>query len=89
MEVQEAFLAEYYPTIWHVLLLYEDFMAKWWDFENDPEMMTLWPAIEAGIESFEKYYNKTNNSTAHIVSMCRCIYYQLLIFFRPQSMYQR
>jgi len=47
-EVQEAFSAEYYPT-----------------------MIKLWPAIEASIESLEKYYNKIDDSPIHIVSMCK------------------
>ena len=45
-------------------------MAEWQGFPNDPEMAALWPAIKAGIESLEKYYNKTDNSPARIVSMC-------------------
>ena len=57
-------------------------MAKWWDFAKYPEMVTLWPAIEAGIEILEKYYNKTKNSTAHIVSMCRFIYYHIWAGFK-------
>lgn len=36
-------------------------------------MIELWPAIEAGIESLEKYYNKTDDSPVHIVSMCKHI----------------
>jgi|SRR5882762_1287581 len=72
-EVQEAFSAEYYPTIWWVLPLYEDFISKWKEFANDPTMIELWPAIEAGIESLKKYYNKTDDSPVHIVLMCKCI----------------
>jgi len=33
-------------------------------------MAALWPAINLGIVSLKKYYNKTDNSTAHIISMC-------------------
>ena len=36
-------------------------------------MIELWPAIEAGIDSLEKYYNKMDDSPVHIVSMCKCI----------------
>lgn len=71
-EVQEAFSAEYYPTIWRVLPLYEDFIAKWKDFAADLKMFQLWSAIEAGLESLKKYYNKTDDSPVHIVSMCTC-----------------
>ena len=69
MEVQEAFSAEYYPTIWHVLLLYEDFMAKWWDFANNPKIMTLWLAIGAGIESLKKYYKQIIQQC----TLCLCV----------------
>ena len=68
-EVQEAFSAEYYSTIWQVLPLYEDFISKWKEFANDLTMIKLWPAIEVGIESLKKYYNKTDDSPVHIVSM--------------------
>ncbi|KAG1724900.1 uncharacterized protein EDB91DRAFT_1255039 [Suillus paluster] len=67
--VQEAFLAEYYPTIWRILPLYEDFIAQWQIFSEDPGMAVLRHAIQAGIANLEKYYNKTDNSPAHIVSM--------------------
>ena len=70
-EVQEAFSAEYYPTIWQVLPLYKDFISKWKGFATDPNMLQLWPAIEAGLESLEKYYNKTDDSPVHIVSVCK------------------
>ncbi|KIK43317.1 hypothetical protein CY34DRAFT_82037, partial [Suillus luteus UH-Slu-Lm8-n1] len=68
--VQEAFSAEYYPTIWRILPLYEDFIAQWQIFSEDPEMAVLQHAIQAGITNLQKYYNKTDNSPAHIVSMC-------------------
>ncbi|KAG0703363.1 hypothetical protein DFH29DRAFT_874486 [Suillus ampliporus] len=69
LETQEAFSAEYYPTVWWILPLYEDFIAKWHSFAADPKMMILQPALEAGIKSLKKYYNKTDNSPVHIVSM--------------------
>ncbi|KAG1811956.1 hypothetical protein EV424DRAFT_1349513 [Suillus variegatus] len=59
--VQEAFAAEYYPIVWQILPLYEDFIIQWQTFSEDPKM--------AGIMNLEKYYNKTDNSPAHIVSM--------------------
>ncbi|KAG1869099.1 ribonuclease H-like domain-containing protein [Suillus tomentosus] len=68
-EIQEAFSAKYYPTIWRILPLYEDFIVKWHSFAADPNMAVLRPALEAGIESLKKYYNKTDNSPVHIVSM--------------------
>ncbi|KAG1802801.1 uncharacterized protein HD556DRAFT_1206934, partial [Suillus plorans] len=68
-KVQEMFSAEYYPTIWQILPSYEYLLAQWHEFSADPRMITLWPAIEAGIESLKKYYNKTDNSPAHVVLM--------------------
>jgi len=61
---------EYYPTVWRILPLYEEFIQKWRECAADPDMAVFWAAIEAGIESLEKYYNKTENSPVHIVSMC-------------------
>lgn len=69
-EVQQAFSVEYYPTVWQVLPLYEDFMVKWRGFRKDPSMKVLHLALDAGIASLEKYYNKAENSPVHIVVMC-------------------
>ncbi|KZP32734.1 hypothetical protein FIBSPDRAFT_722512, partial [Athelia psychrophila] len=60
----------YYPTVWRVLPLFEGFIAKWRELSLLPEFRDLWPALEAGIESLEKYYNKTDASPVYIVSMC-------------------
>ncbi|KAG2065553.1 hypothetical protein BDR04DRAFT_1161279 [Suillus decipiens] len=40
-DVQEAFLAEYYPTVWQILLLYEDSIIWWQTFSEDPKMAVL------------------------------------------------
>jgi hypothetical protein len=37
-------------------------------------MAALWPAINLGIASLEKYYNKTDNSAAHVILMCAYAY---------------
>jgi hypothetical protein len=68
--IQEDFAAEYYPTVWRILPLYEEFIGKWQEYANTPEMAMFRPALEAAIESLKKYYNKTDNSPVHIVSMC-------------------
>jgi hypothetical protein len=93
--VQEAFSAEYYPTVWRILPLYEDFIAQWRALAEDPKMAILELAINAGIESVEKYYNKTDNSPAHIVSMCSlhltihiCFPLELNLGPRSQSWHQ-
>jgi len=67
--IQEDFVAEYYPTVWQILLLYKQFIAKWQEYASDPNFITFWPAIEAAIDSLEKYYNKSDDSPIHIVSM--------------------
>ena len=41
--VQQSFLVEYYPTVWHILPLYEEFMSKWHEYAKDPEMVALHP----------------------------------------------
>ncbi|KAG1834972.1 hypothetical protein DFJ58DRAFT_847502 [Suillus subalutaceus] len=66
-DVQEAFSAEYYPTIWRILPLYKDFIIRWQTFSEDPKMA-------AGITNLEKYYNKTDNSPAHIVSISQFLH---------------
>lgn len=43
--IQEDFAAEYYPTIWCVLPLYEEFIGKWKEYADDPEMAALWPIL--------------------------------------------
>lgn len=69
-DCQQQFSAEYYPTLWRVLPVFEDFMASWQAMLNDPEFLPLHPAISAAMETLEKYYNKTGDSPAHIISMC-------------------
>jgi regulator of sigma D len=70
-DIQEEFSAEYYPTVWRIFPLYEQFLAKWRQYANDPDMSEFWPALEAAIESVQKYYNKSDNSPVNIVSLCK------------------
>ena len=70
-DIQEEFSAEYYPTVWRILPLYEQFLAKWRQYADDPDMIVFWPALEVAIKSVEKYYNKIDNSPVNIVSLCK------------------
>jgi hypothetical protein len=69
-DIQEEFSAEYYPTVWRILPLYEQFLSRWRQYALDLDMIEFWPALEAAIESVEKYYNKSDNSPVNIVSLC-------------------
>lgn len=69
-KVHEEFSAEHYPTVWRVLPIFENFMTEWHQLANDPDMEPLRPAIMKGLSTLEKYYNKTENSPAHVVAMC-------------------
>lgn len=79
MEIQKAFSAEYYPTLWHVIPLYKEIIHKWKEYSSDVDMQVLWTAIEAGVDNLEKYYNKTENSPAHIVAMCTKCYCYVIV----------
>lgn len=59
--------------------LYEEIIHKWKEYGSDVDMQVLWTAIEAGVDSLEKYYNKTENSPAHIVAMCTKFYYYVIV----------
>jgi hypothetical protein len=67
-QCQQKFSAEYYPTLWRVIPIYEHFIFKWKQLLDNVEFAVLHPAIEAGIESLEKYHRKAKNSPAYVIS---------------------
>jgi hypothetical protein len=69
-ETQEEFSAEYYPTVWRILPVYEEFLLSWSRLLLRDDMAILKPAIQAGLKSIEKYYNKADLAPANIVSIC-------------------
>ncbi|GJE88702.1 hAT transposon family protein [Phanerochaete sordida] len=67
--VQNHFSSETIPTVWRVLPLYESFMREWETMQCSSAMAVLRPAIECGLESLRKYYNKSENAPVNIVAM--------------------
>ncbi len=68
--MQQQFLAQYVPTVWKILPAFEEFMEKWGDISRDPDYAALRGAIQCGIKTLEKYYNKADNSPVQIVNLC-------------------
>jgi hypothetical protein len=68
--VQEQFSSEKEPSVWRVIPTYEALIRKWHTLSQNTRMAPLKSAYEAGILMLEKYYNKTENSAANIVSLC-------------------
>jgi hypothetical protein len=70
-ETQEEFSAEYYPTVWRILPVYEEFLLAWHRLAIRDDMSLWKPAIQVGLRSIEKYYNKADRSPVNIVSICK------------------
>lgn len=75
--MQQQFSSERRPTVWKILPAFEQFLDRWRAFGLDKSFAALHPAIEVGLKTFEKYYEKANKSSAQIIklckSLCRCI----------------
>ncbi|KAG0695466.1 hypothetical protein DFH29DRAFT_1005444 [Suillus ampliporus] len=58
--VQEAFSAEYYPTVWRILPLYKDFITQWQNFLKTPR----WLCFDMLSRQFNKYCQKHTTEIA-------------------------
>jgi hypothetical protein len=54
--VQQQFLGESEPTMWQLLVAFENFISQWEAMAQLPQFSTLEPAITAGMELMTKYY---------------------------------
>ncbi|RDB15635.1 hypothetical protein Hypma_004007 [Hypsizygus marmoreus] len=66
---QEQFLSEIDPSVWQILPTYEYFMSQWCNLTNQSDMKPIQHAILLGVKNLEKYYNKSDNSSANILSI--------------------
>lgn len=71
--VQQRFSAERTPTVYRILPVYERFRDNWAALRARDDMRTLATALDAGIASIEKYYNKTEKQPANIVCLCKLL----------------
>ena len=58
------------PTIWKVLPILEAFIEQWHKKAGNSRYRDIKHAINAGLNTLYKYYNKTDASPAYIVSLC-------------------
>ncbi|KAF8993036.1 hypothetical protein BDZ89DRAFT_973135 [Hymenopellis radicata] len=58
------------PTIWSVIPAYEKLLKQWTTKRKDPRFELYYPAIDAGIAKFEKYYSKFDLKPSYILAMC-------------------
>jgi hypothetical protein len=70
-ETQEEFSVEYYPTVWQILPVYELFILSWSCLLLRDDMAILKLAIQAGLKSIKKYYNKADLAPVNIASICK------------------
>ncbi|RDB20358.1 hypothetical protein Hypma_012704 [Hypsizygus marmoreus] len=66
---QEQFSSEIDPSVWRILPTYEYFMSQWRNLADRPDMKPIRHAILLGVKHLEKYYNKSDNSSANILSI--------------------
>jgi hypothetical protein len=69
-KMHKEFSGEKEPSLWKVLPGLEAFMRKWRAMAENPRYAKIAYAIEAGIKIIEKYYDKSDNAGANIVSLC-------------------
>jgi hypothetical protein len=72
--MHEEFSGEKHPSLWKVLPALKTFMSKWQGMQNNPCFACIHDALDAGLATLEKYYNKTDKSPANIVCLCRLIF---------------
>lgn len=58
------------PTVWKVLPALEAFILQWREKASNPRYSEIKDAINAGLNTLYKYYNKTDTSPVYIVSLC-------------------
>ncbi|RDB25436.1 hypothetical protein Hypma_008116 [Hypsizygus marmoreus] len=66
---QEQFSSEIDPSVWWILPTYEYFMSQWHNLADRPDIKPIRHAILLGVKYLEKYYNKSDNSSANILSI--------------------
>jgi hypothetical protein len=71
--VQQQFLGESEPTMWRLLIAFENFISQWEAMARQPWFSTLEPAIISGTELMTKYYKLSDRSLAAVASSCMYI----------------
>ena len=68
--MNDRFSSETEPTVWKVLPILEAFIGQWREKASNPRYKDIKNAINAGLNTLYKYYNKTDASPVYIVSLC-------------------
>jgi hypothetical protein len=68
--VQQQFSGESEPTMWQLLIAFENFISQWEAMAWQPQFLAVAPMINAGIKLMTKYYNLSDHSLAAVTSSC-------------------
>jgi hypothetical protein len=68
-EIQQQFSGELHPTVWKILPVFEVLIDRWQEMSHKGDYSNLQSALQKGIDSLTKYYNKANISAAQVVSL--------------------
>jgi len=66
---QQAFLAAACPSLYWALPTIETMYAQWDKASSKPWYHFFIPALQAGMEKLDEYYQRTATSDAHIIAM--------------------
>jgi len=66
---QQAFSAAARPSLHRALPAIETMYAQWDKASSKPRYHSFIPALQAGMEKLDEYYQRTATSDAHIIAM--------------------
>lgn len=62
--------------MWRLLSAFEQFLSVWEAMTRDPELESVAPAIQLGVDLMTHYYNHTDDYDATVVCNSECSYIQ-------------
>ena len=65
------FSSEKVPSVYKVLPVFDSFHSKWASLAENAKYSVISTAINIGIQTIDKYYNKAKLSEANVVSLCK------------------
>ena len=69
-DVQQAFSADKYPTLYNALPAIEKLYSSWEKASKKWKYDVFAPALVEGMSKLNEYYEKTAASDSHMMAMC-------------------
>ena len=68
-EAQQTFSCVADPAVYHTLPVLKYLQEQWTSMANATRFTSIAPAIQAGLDNLNKWYNKTEHTDAHIMCL--------------------